>query len=306
MAKLKESISAFPANWDKGWQWPLQIGAGGKEEPYLKDGKWKLRVWDAKERKHYIYDFDTDTLELDESKKMPIKENFAPADPKLLSSFVQNVASKNFQAASEVFAQVMQAKIGARLADERKSIGASLVKESVIVESHMTVREVQRIYDKQKDIAETELLCGVTDLKINEYGQVVSFVCESVLNEELWHWFVLDKWDEETVVDEIVAKDLKGAEEQAAKNLGKDWKRFYVLDGGPGVNEALETKGNYVIYCADVAGDDRWLQKDDTKQGLWTEDINKAKVYKTHKEASKALEGLSWLIRHSDARVEEK
>jgi len=297
----------YPTNWDKGWQWPLQIGAGGKEEPYLKDGKWKLRVWDAKERKHYIYDFDTDTLELDESKEMRITENFAPADPKLLSSFVQNVASKNFQAASEVFAQVMQAKIGARLADERKTMGtAVLTTEAVISEGHLPVKEVQRVFDQNKDIAETELLCGVSELKVNEYGQVVSYVCESKLNEEQWHWFVLDKWDEETVVDEIVATDLKSAEAQAAKNLGKDWKRFYILDGGPGVNEALETKGNYVIYCADVAGDDRWLQKDDTKQGLWTKDINKAKVYKTHKEASKALEGLSWLIRHSDARVEEK
>jgi hypothetical protein len=261
----------YPTNWDKGWQWPLQIGAGGKEEPYLKDGKWKLRVWDAKAQKHYIYDFASDMLGIDEALQggwfkscknckhpadeheaddgcqhkgcrcMELKETYTRKANRQLNEavgptvqqFIQNVAKKEFATASEQFSRIMQSKIATRLAQERQNIGGTLVKEA-LHESQMPTSEVQRVYDTTHNIEETEILCGVRSLKVNDKGQVVSFVTESKLNEELWHWFVIDKWDDETVVDEIVATDLKGAEEQAVKNLGKDWKRFYYLDGGPG------------------------------------------------------------------------
>lgn len=52
-----------PANWDKGWFYPWQIAGGGKEIPYQEGGKWKLRIFNAKERKYYIHDFATDMLE---------------------------------------------------------------------------------------------------------------------------------------------------------------------------------------------------------------------------------------------------
>lgn len=52
-----------PSNWDKGWFYPWKIAAGGYEIPYLEGGRWKLRIFHAKERQYYTYDFSTDTLE---------------------------------------------------------------------------------------------------------------------------------------------------------------------------------------------------------------------------------------------------
>ena len=39
--------------------------------------------------------------------------------------------------------------------------------------------EVQRIYDEIGDIGETELLCGITNLRVNPQGQVISYICEA-------------------------------------------------------------------------------------------------------------------------------
>jgi hypothetical protein len=58
--------SEMPVGWNKGFQYPLQIGAGGKETPFQKNGQWFIRVWDAKDKKHYIYNYTTDMLEPDE------------------------------------------------------------------------------------------------------------------------------------------------------------------------------------------------------------------------------------------------
>lgn len=62
----------MPVGWDKGWTYPYRIGAGGKETPYLKDGKWKLYVYNMKTGKHEVYDFASDMFE--EETKYPIKE----------------------------------------------------------------------------------------------------------------------------------------------------------------------------------------------------------------------------------------
>lgn len=51
---------APPANWDKGFEPPYQIGAGGKETPYIKDGKWCIRVWNSEDKNHYIYSYKDD------------------------------------------------------------------------------------------------------------------------------------------------------------------------------------------------------------------------------------------------------
>jgi hypothetical protein len=40
--------------------------------------------------------------------------------------------------------------------------------------------EVQRVFDEIGDVEETELLCGVTGLRVNENGSVVSYVTEGV------------------------------------------------------------------------------------------------------------------------------
>lgn len=60
---LIAEASAMPVNWQKGWQWPWQIGGGGSETPYIENGRWKLYVFNAQERKHYVYDFDSDMFE---------------------------------------------------------------------------------------------------------------------------------------------------------------------------------------------------------------------------------------------------
>lgn len=67
-AVFSEGASTFsappkPENWDKGWTHPWRIGGGGKETPYLKNGKWKLYVWNVSTGKHAEYDFASDSFE---------------------------------------------------------------------------------------------------------------------------------------------------------------------------------------------------------------------------------------------------
>jgi DNA-directed RNA polymerase subunit RPC12/RpoP len=51
---------------------------------------------------------------------------------------------------------------------------ASLVKEDTVSQ-----HEVQRIYDEIGDVGETELLCGISGLRVNPQGQVISYICEA-------------------------------------------------------------------------------------------------------------------------------
>lgn len=57
----------LPSDWAKGFEWPWMIGGGGSETPYLKNGKWKLYIWNAKTKKHYEYDFADDIFTLAEA-----------------------------------------------------------------------------------------------------------------------------------------------------------------------------------------------------------------------------------------------
>lgn len=49
-------------------------------------------------------------------------------------------------------------------------------------EDAVSQHEVQRIYDEIGDIGETELLCGISSLRVNPQGQVISYICESRKN----------------------------------------------------------------------------------------------------------------------------
>jgi hypothetical protein len=49
---------------------------------------------------------------------------------------------------------------------------------NVVKEEAIAQYEVQRVYNEVGDIGETELLCGVRDLRVNPQGQVISYVCE--------------------------------------------------------------------------------------------------------------------------------
>lgn len=72
--RLNEGIAdPMPVNWANGFQYPWRIGAGGTERPFLQNGAWKLRVWNAEDGKHYLYDYGTDMFE-DET--MGMQESF--------------------------------------------------------------------------------------------------------------------------------------------------------------------------------------------------------------------------------------
>jgi hypothetical protein len=58
---LKEDME-YPTNWNKGFQEPLRIAAGGKEEPFLRGGKWYLRIYDAEKNKQFVYSYSEDIL----------------------------------------------------------------------------------------------------------------------------------------------------------------------------------------------------------------------------------------------------
>ena len=57
--------TTFPTNWHIGFTFPYRIGAGGTEVPYLMNGQWHIRLWNAVERKHYVYNYSTDMMEAD-------------------------------------------------------------------------------------------------------------------------------------------------------------------------------------------------------------------------------------------------
>jgi catabolite regulation protein CreA len=77
------------------------------------------------------------------------------------------VKARDWQAANQAFAQTMQQKLADALAAQRKQV----FKEDLGFDTST----VQRVYDENQDVMETELLCNVTNLKVNASGQVVSF-----------------------------------------------------------------------------------------------------------------------------------
>ena len=49
----------------QSFSWPIQVGAGGTEVPYLREGTWFIRVWNAITREYFAYNFSTDLFEAD-------------------------------------------------------------------------------------------------------------------------------------------------------------------------------------------------------------------------------------------------
>lgn len=120
--KITEA-SAPPSNWATGFEAPYQIAGGGKETPFLKNGKWYLYVFNKKTGKHEYYSYSDDL-------------------------YMNDIGEYG---------------------------GRESMKESI-----MPTAEVQRVYDETGDIGETELLCGIRKLKVNDAGEVVSFIAESL------------------------------------------------------------------------------------------------------------------------------
>jgi hypothetical protein len=50
-----------------------------------------------------------------------------------------------------------------------------LYPNDMLSEDTLPSRDVQRVFDDIGDVHETEILCGVRDLKINERGQVIAY-----------------------------------------------------------------------------------------------------------------------------------
>lgn len=88
-----------------------------------------------------------------------------------IQSIITALKSRDWHSANENFGQVMQQKVGERLTQERQiAYNGTVLKEEAIA-----ANEIQRIFDETRDARETEALCGVTNLKVNEKGQVISY-----------------------------------------------------------------------------------------------------------------------------------
>lgn len=60
---LKEGMeNTYPSSWNKAFQHPIEIAGGGTEEPFLKNGKWHIRVYDKEKKKHFIYSYADDVF----------------------------------------------------------------------------------------------------------------------------------------------------------------------------------------------------------------------------------------------------
>ena len=85
---------------------------------------------------------------------------------------------KDYHTANQGFARVMQEKLADRLAVEKRDVTQQALTE-VITEATMSAHEVQRVYNEIGDVKEVELICGISGLRVNENGQVITYVTEA-------------------------------------------------------------------------------------------------------------------------------
>lgn len=80
--------------------------------------------------------------------------------------------TKDYHGANESFAQTMQQKLADALAAERKHIFTEQIglKPEVV-----PAADIQRVWDENGDLEETEILCNINGLKTNCNGEVTSF-----------------------------------------------------------------------------------------------------------------------------------
>lgn len=84
---------------------------------------------------------------------------------------------KDYHTANEAFSRVMLTKLALGLAQERKSVCKDMFAEA---KDELPAEEIQRVYDETGNATETELLCGVKQLRVNGSGQVVAYVSEGM------------------------------------------------------------------------------------------------------------------------------
>lgn len=95
---------------------------------------------------------------------------------------------KDLHTANEQFSRTMQEKLAERLAFEKCEVSQDVLNEDIFASIGAGLRvlshEIQKIWDTAmialgaNKKSEVELMCNVKDLKVNDNGQVVSFVNE--------------------------------------------------------------------------------------------------------------------------------
>jgi hypothetical protein len=133
-------------------------------------------------------------------------ESYTASNHMTVRDILTALRKQDFHAANEGFASVMSVKLAERLAEEK----TALANKSVTEDRDMPVYEVQRVFDEIGDVDETELLCGVSQLSVNESGAVVSYVSEAAI----------ESWDKERY-DRMV-KGLKGPKPWDKKDLNNN------------------------------------------------------------------------------------
>lgn len=108
-------------------------------------------------------------------------------------------------------------------------------------EDSLPHHDIQRVFDETGDIGETEILCGVSNLKINRQGQVVSFIGEAVTRRR--GQFREDRKLAQTFIDKL-RREYPGKTDYAlyAQALADAWRRTGDLDDVP-----LKVAGGYDV-----------------------------------------------------------
>ena len=92
-------------------------------------------------------------------------------DKERLQTIITSIKNRDWHTANESFGQLMRDKVGDRLNQERQTAYSP----QPLKEESISADEIQRVFDETKDARETETLCGVSNIKVNEKGQVISY-----------------------------------------------------------------------------------------------------------------------------------
>ena len=100
---------------------------------------------------------------------------------RIYRSIVDSLAERKLDYARDLVNQIMEQKIANQLVTESQRIAEGVLREDTVEES-MSTKEVQRIYDDIGDVRETEVMCGIRNLRVDTQGNVISFI--RLMNEE--------------------------------------------------------------------------------------------------------------------------
>lgn len=200
---LKEDVPGAPVGWKKGHEWPWCIGGGGKETPFIKNGKWYLYMWNAKLKKNFYYDFSKDMYipdsDLIESKKINETYTLITRQPGSYTASPQRQYFASLTDLKNAYVAAKKAGMGIDIEDSTrtgnvKSIPEPLWKEleayarskGVRIDESISAHEVQRVFDDclaagldpETAASETGVLLNVQNVHVNSENQVCSYISE--------------------------------------------------------------------------------------------------------------------------------